>query len=232
MSTILVVDGNLAVLSQVEQVFDVEGHDTLAAASAHQAMAIIKNEFPDLIILDMDLHDLDGIKLCRKLRGQPELAETPIIFLTNDHSPSVIAQALEAGGDDCIRKPFEGRELAARVRAHIRRAQYFADVPTISLVADTHQVFVNNREIELTRVEFDLLRYLCHAPYQWHSTSDLLKHVWQYPSGVGDAALVRNHIRNLRRKLEDNPDRPDIIQSRHGRGYFLKARIQFGVVPS
>lgn len=80
--------------------------------------------------------------------------------------------------------------------------------------------------MSLTRVEFDLLVYLCKQPHKLHSTEDLLVNVWHYPNGVGDAALVRNHVHNLRQKLELDPDRPTIIQSRHGRGYVVKAHIQ------
>jgi len=78
----------------------------------------------------------------------------------------------------------------------------------------------------VTRIEFDLLRYLSVYPNKWHATQDLLTNVWKYPLGVGDTALVRNHVRNLRRKLEINPDHPAIIQSRHGRGYTIRARVQ------
>lgn len=231
MCKILVVDSDKSTISVIKEILDAEGYRPLGSKSGREALTICQSTNPDLLIVDMDLPDLDGVSLVRQLRSQSSMTETPIIFLTEENAPDTVARALNAGADDCVRKPFENRELAARVRAHLRRARYFADTPTISVVPDSHQVFVNQREVTLTRVEFDLLRYLCRAPYQWHTTSDLLTNVWQYPNGVGDAALVRNHIRNLRRKLEDNPDRPDIIQSRHGRGYFLKANVQFGVLP-
>ena len=92
---------------------------------------------------------------------------------------------------------------------------------------DSRIILVDGREVELTQVEHELLTYLCHAPNRLHSTQDLLINVWQYPEDAGDAALVRNHIRNLRRKLESSPERPEIIQSRHGRGYTIKAHIEF-----
>jgi len=99
------------------------------------------------------------------------------------------------------------------------------DVAAIRIQSNRYRVYVNDTEVLLTRVEFDLLKYLCGSPYRLHSTEELLANVWQYPDGVGDAALVRNHVHNLRRKIEIDPERPLIIQSRHGRGYVVKARI-------
>ncbi len=87
---------------------------------------------------------------------------------------------------------------------------------------------MNDELVSLTPVEFDLLNYLCQTPNEWHTTQTLLADVWDYPEDVGDAALVRNHIRNLRRKLESNPDRPSIILSRHRRGYIIRARVENG----
>jgi DNA-binding response OmpR family regulator len=116
------------------------------------------------------------------------------------------------------------------LRAHLRRAaqqESEAEMPIIEISLDARLVMVDKRPVDLTQVEYELLRYLCDAPTRLHSTQDLLMNVWQYPPDAGDTALVRNHIRNLRRKLEDSPERPEIIQSRHGRGYTIKAHVQF-----
>ncbi|MDX2140109.1 MAG: response regulator transcription factor [Chloroflexota bacterium] len=228
MHEILVVDDDAQMLDMVELVLRREGFNVHRAFSAQDALAQIDRETPDLLLIDAILPDVDGIQLCRKLRAQSETANTPIIFLTGYDAPFNVVDALGAGGDDFIRKPFVPRELAARVRAHIRRSAYYSDVqmPVVRVLPDSYQVFVNDREVTLTRVEFDLLTYLCRAPHKLHATEDLLMHVWKYPNGVGDAALVRNHVHNLRQKLEVDPDRPSIIQSRHGRGYVIKAHIQ------
>lgn len=227
MYEILVVDDDAIQLEMVETLLDQEGYEVLKARSAKETLSIVERKAPDLFVIDIGLPHMDGLTLCRKLRTYPGITNTPIIFLTGQHASFSVAEALESGGDDYVRKPFAMRELAARIRAHLRRYsnQLGNEIPTIRLMADTRQVFVNEREVELTRVEFDLCKYLCENPDQWHSTDDLLRHVWDYPPGVGDAALVRNHVRNLRRKLEDNPDRPAIIQSRHGRGYVIKAFV-------
>lgn len=228
MHDILIVDDDAQMLDMVELVLRREGFNVYRAFSARDALAQIEQDTPDLLLIDSLLPDIDGIALCRKLRSQSATANTPIIFLTGFDAPFSVVDALGAGGDDFIRKPFVPRELAARVRAHIRRAAFYSDaqMPVLRILPDSYQLFINDREVSLTRVEFDLLMYLCKQPHKLHSTEDLLVNVWHYPNGVGDAALVRNHVHNLRQKLELDPDRPTIIQSRHGRGYVVKAHIQ------
>ena len=228
MHDILIVDDDAQMLDMVELVLRREGFNVYRAFSAQDALAQIEQDAPDLLLIDSLLPDIDGIALCRKLRSQTTTANTPIIFLTGFDAPFSVVDALGAGGDDFIRKPFVPRELAARVRAHIRRAAFYSDaqMPVLRILPDSYQLFINDREVSLTRVEFDLLVYLCKQPHKLHSTEDLLVNVWHYPNGVGDAALVRNHVHNLRQKLELDPDRPTIIQSRHGRGYVVKAHIQ------
>ncbi|MCL4250462.1 MAG: response regulator transcription factor [Anaerolineae bacterium] len=228
MHNILIVDDDAQMLDMVELVLKREGFAVARAFSAQDALDLVEDVTPDLMLIDAMLPDLDGLALCRKLRTLSQTSNIPIIFLTGYDAPFSVVDALGAGGDDFIRKPFVPRELAARVRAHIRRAAYYVDaqVPVVRVLPDSYQVYVNDREISLTRVEFDLLVYLCRSPHKLHSTEDLLSNVWNYPQGVGDAALVRNHIHNLRQKLEQDPDRPAIIQSRHGRGYVIKAHIQ------
>ena len=227
MYEILVVDDDAQTLDMVELVLKREGYTVIRAYSAAEALQTIEKTTPDLFVIDAVLPEMDGLTLCRKLRAHSQTSNLPIIFVTGRESPYSVAEALNAGGDDYIRKPFAPRELTARIRAHIRRSYYLdGEVPTIRVQPNTYRVFVNDREVHLTRVEFDLLKFLCLSPYRLHSTDDLLASVWQYPNGVGDAALVRNHIHNLRRKLEQDPERPEIIQSRHGRGYVIKAHIQ------
>ena len=229
MFTILLIDDDPAILEMVSRVLEKEGYGVYQATSGSELFALIKTIRPDLFLMDIGLPGLDGIRLCEQLRRHPQFADTPILFLTGQDTTDSAARALNAGGDDYIRKPFAVRELTARLRAHLRRfvSTTMEDVPTIRFASDRScQVFINEAPITLTRVEFELLQYLCHSTEEWHSTQDLLSNVWSYPQDVGDAALVRNHIRNLRRKIEDNPDRPSIILSRHGRGYIVRARVE------
>lgn len=227
MYKILVVDDDVMNLRMIEQLLDQEGYQIVTARTALEALRLAQSERPHLCILDVNMPHMDGITLCRALRSTPAVQDAPIIFMTAHNSVYTVADALEAGGDDYVRKPFSMRELAARIRAHLRRIKRHEDMPTLRFVAKSHQVFLDQREISLTRVEFDLLYHLCMTPGAWYTTQTLLEEVWLYPGGVGDAALVRNHIRNVRRKLEENPDKPAIIQSRHGRGYAVRATVQY-----
>jgi DNA-binding response OmpR family regulator len=226
MTKILIVDDDAQTLDMVELVLSREGYQVRRAFTARQALDAVKKEPADLIIVDAALPDLDGFTLCKALRTTPETAELPIIFLTAQQASGSLVEALTSGADDFIRKPFQPRELTARVRAHLRRANkgIDPDQAVIRILPGQFRVYVGDREIALTRVEFDLLRYLCLRPHELHSTEELLANVWQYPNGVGDSALVRNHIHNLRHKIEADPERPMILQSRHGRGYMVKAQ--------
>jgi two-component system alkaline phosphatase synthesis response regulator PhoP len=228
MYKVLVVDDDVETLRMIDQYLTREGYAVQSATTAREALAIVEEKVPDIFIINTFLAGMDGLSLCRVLRSNAETTTTPIIFLTSKSSVYGVADALEAGGDDYLRKPFALRELSARIRAHLRRMANIGGDEMPQLIMNPHNLtaLVNGREVALTQVEFDLLMFLCNNPHELHSTQVLLTDVWQYPEGTGDAALVRNHIRNLRRKLEDDPERPSIIQSRHGRGYAVKARIQ------
>ncbi len=234
MYKILVVDDDTQMLELIAQLLEREGYDVQTAETADEVIALIEVESPDLFIIDAVLPMMDGLALCRQLRHHPSGKDQPIIFITGHDSPYDVTDALEAGGDDYILKPFAVRELTARLRAQLRRISSAVDdkgVARIQFPTSGRTVLVDGRDVELTQVEFDLLKYLCSAPTKLHSTQELLMMVWQYPADAGDAALVRNHIRNLRRKLECAPERPEIIQSRHGRGYTIRALIEFAGQP-
>lgn len=229
MPRILIVDDDAQMLELMEQLLEREGYKVLLAASSAEALTLIEREVPDLFIIDLVLPDEDGLALCRRLRRDTRTSALPVVFMTGEDAPYTVAEALAAGGDDYIRKPFVVRELMARLRAHLRRVRNSAAphaLPVIQIQAAARKVLVDQRPVALTQVEYELLRYLCEAPTRLHSAHDLLMAVWNYPPDAGDTALVRNHIRNLRRKLEDSPERPEIIQSRHGRGYTIRAQVQ------
>lgn len=229
MHRILIVDDDAQMLELMGQLLEREGYEVVLATSSMEALMLIEQVVPDLFVIDLMLPDEDGLTLCRKLRRNPRTAPLPVMFITGDEAPYTVAEALAAGGDDYIRKPFVVRELMARLRAHLRRARNSvasSTLPVLQINTALRMVMVDKRPVELTQVEYDLLKYMCDAPTRLHSAHDLLMNVWNYPPDAGDAALVRNHIRNLRRKLEDSPERPEIIQSRHGRGYTIKAQVQ------
>jgi two-component system, OmpR family, alkaline phosphatase synthesis response regulator PhoP len=230
MYKILVVDDDMQMLELISQLLEREGYDVQTAESAEDALVMVHRQVPDLLILDAVLPGVDGLALCRQLRRNPKVKDSPILFITGHDSPYSVTDALAAGGDDYILKPFAVRELTARLRAHLRRnaePEASTVLPRVQFFKTGRTVLVDGREVELTQVEYELLHYLCSAPTKLHSTQDLLMNVWQYPPDAGDAALVRNHVRNLRRKLELAPERPEIIQSRHGRGYTIRAHVEF-----
>lgn len=230
MNRILLVESDAEVLAMIEQLLEREGYDVTKARSAQAAISALEGDAPDLCVLNATLPGVDGVALCRKLRAFPDTVNVPIIVLIDRDCVYTVADVLEAGGDDSLGKPFAQRELVARVRAQLRRSAIYSaasnELPVLSLRPASSSVVIDSREIMLTQVEFDLLDFLCRSPHQLHTTGDLLTNVWQYPRGTGDAALVRNHIRNLRRKLEADPEHPAVIQSRHGRGYVVRAHIQ------
>jgi len=229
MITILVVDHNDDARSVVSQTLSSEGYSVIEAKSAAFALSLAQKHRPDAIILDTGLVDMSGFDLCAQLRSMPFVERAPILFLSAQPNAQHIAQALDCGGDDYLRKPFAARELNARIRALLRRSSraQAASTETLYMDAATQTVTINRRRIELTPTEFSLLEHLAQHPANPKTAAQLLETVWQYPTGSGDTALVRNHIRNLRRKIEKDPDHPQIILSLHGRGYVIKARLMY-----
>lgn len=229
MYTILVADDDPIMLGMVERLMQREGYAVVKSTSAQGVYELLKDAAPDLFLIDMNLPDENGLAVCEAIRNNPEFAESPVIFLTGVmSSPNDVAEALNAGGNDYIHKPFAARELAARVRAQLRRvvATQRRGMTLLQLNPEANVVVVDGqREVELTPVEFNLLHHMCRQPNTWQTTRDLLADVWRYPGNIGDAALVRNHIRNIRRKIELNPDHPTIILSRHRRGYLVDAQV-------
>jgi DNA-binding response OmpR family regulator len=227
MSTILAVDDDPDVRGMISRALKREGYRVIEADDAHTALRLAQEERPNVIILDIMMGGMNGFELCENLRAMPFVDHTPILFLSVHQSAQYVAQALDCGGDDYLRKPFVARELNARVRALLRRStdKRTSTQVALELNAVQNSVSVNGRSIVLTPTEYQLLDYLCHHLSQHHTAPKLLQDVWNYPPGAGDTALVRNHIRNLRRKIEVDPDHPSIILSLHGRGYMVQANI-------
>lgn len=185
MYEIMIVDDDVQMLDMVELVLRREGFTVKRAASGAEALAAVCEETPDLFLIDSMMPEMDGVTLCRRLRVQSHTANTPIIFLTGNTSSNNVVDAFNSGGDDFIRKPFVPRELIARVRAHIRRSALYSEenLPVIRILSAQYRLYVDEKEITLTRVEFDLLKFMCSAPHKLHSTEELLAGVWKYPKG-------------------------------------------------
>jgi DNA-binding response OmpR family regulator len=223
---ILAVDDDIEVLETLGRVLKHEAYEVTLASSGPQALAILEQKIPDLLILDIIMPEMDGVTVCRKLRRDSRFITLPVLFLTAKGSTDDIVIGLDAGADDYVIKPFELAELRARVSALIRRgareksSSVVIELSDLRLDSDTYQVYVGPDCIQLTSTEHRLLRYLMEHPNQALSPSHLLQAVWEYPPNTGDPDLVRAHVRNLRSKIEKDSGRK-YIRTIHGVGYMI-----------
>jgi DNA-binding response OmpR family regulator len=228
MSHVMAVDDDLEVLETLGRVLERENFEVTLARSGSQALALIDRRVPDLVILDIIMPEMDGITVCRKLRANSRYITLPVLFLTAKGSTDDIVDGLDAGADDYVIKPFELPELRARVHALLRRGarekmpanNAVLQINDLKLDSDTYQVYLDDETIQLTSTEHRLLRYLMEHVNQALSPGHLLQAVWEYPPNTGDPDLVRAHVRNLRAKIEQEPDRK-YIRTIHGVGYMI-----------
>jgi two-component system, OmpR family, response regulator RpaA len=224
--TILAVDDDREVLETLGRVLKHEAFEVTLASSGAQALSILENLTPDLLILDIIMPEMDGITVCRRLRRDTRFATLPILFLTAKGGTDDVVTGLDAGADDYVVKPFELAELRARIAALLRRgarektSNSILELNELRLDSDTYRVYVGSECIQLTSTEHRLLRYLMEHPNQALSPSHLLQMVWEYPPNTGDPDLVRAHVRNLRAKIEKNTERR-YIRTIHGVGYMI-----------
>ncbi len=228
-ANILVVDDDAQVLRAIARVLEDAGHAVTTALSGEEALSLVRRQRPDLIVLDIIMPEMDGLEVCRRIRADPFLAKIPILFLTAKSRPTDAAQALDAGGDDFLTKPFEVVELPARIRALLRRApggpldaeaEYLV-VGDLRLHTTRPELYVGDRQVTLTAMEHRLLHYLMLHAGQPIPTEQLLETVWGYPTGTGNPKLVHVHILNLRGKIEREVDDPAYIRNVRGRGYLI-----------
>jgi two-component system alkaline phosphatase synthesis response regulator PhoP len=225
---ILVVDDDRSITRVVCGYLEQAGYDVLAAHDGASALRLLRSEQPDLLVLDVMLPDFDGTEITRRIRADGALAATPIILLTARVEDTDKIVGLELGADDYITKPFNAREVVARVRALLRRSQFGqAGAPSAILAVgglrldpEQHTLTVNDAQVELTRTEFKLLQLLLANPGHTLTRDELLEKVMGYAyEGMG--RTLDTHIRNLRKKIEPDPDQPLYIQTVYGVGYRL-----------
>ena len=219
--TILVIDDEPKIVKQARDYLERGGFRVVAAGDGKTAMAVARHEQPDLIVLDLNLPEMDGLDVCRALRRE---SDVPIIMLTARVEETDRLIGLELGADDYITKPFSPRELVARVRAVLRRVQGGVHQPGLIRAGDleidlqAHRVTQTGEPIHLTRTEFNLLAVLAQHPGQTFSREQLLDRL----HGVAYAGYDRSvdaHIKNLRRKLELDPSDPRYVLTVYGVGY-------------
>src|SRR2546430_7601046 len=206
-SKVLLVEDDPAIRSIISEVCRRGGYDVLEAATGRSALEYVRMREPDLILLDWVLPDLSGIEVCRELRRQGAIC--PIVMLTGRTSKVDVVVGLEVGADDYITKPFDARELTARLAANLRRAQRLPARPGLSgllrlggvvIDVDGRRVLVGGKEIRLTLTEFNLLRLLAANVGRVLSRDQLLEKVWGYEAEV-DHHSVDPHVQRLRRKV-------------------------------
>ena len=218
-SRILVVDDDTALAEMIGIVLRTEGYEPLFCADGAKAVEHWREQRPDLILLDVMLPGSDGIEICGKIRSE---SGVPIIMLTARGDTSDVVRGLEAGADDYIVKPFNPKELVARIRTRLRPTpQATAEVLRIGdllIDVDAHEVRRGSTPISLTPLEFQLLVALASAPQQVFSREMLLEQVWGYHYKA-DTRLVNVHVQRLRAKVEIDPDNPKIVTTVRGVGY-------------
>ncbi|GGI47708.1 two-component system response regulator MtrA [Agromyces flavus] len=216
---VLVVDDDTALAEMIGIVLRTEGFDPAFCADGAGALAAFRETRPDLVLLDLMLPGMDGIEVCGRIRAE---SGTPIIMLTAKGDTADVVRGLESGADDYMVKPFNPKELVARIRTRLRPAPESA-VETIAIGdleidAAGHEVRRGDQRINLTPLEFDLLLTLASKPQQVFTREMLLEQVWGYHYKA-DTRLVNVHVQRLRAKVEHDPDNPRIVMTVRGVGY-------------
>lgn len=224
---VLVVDDEKLIVKGIRFSLLQDGLEVDCAYDGEEALELIKNNEYDLVLLDVMLPKLDGFEVCQQVR---EFSDIPIIMLTAKGDDMDKILGLEYGADDYITKPFNILEVKARVKAIMRRTgkkEEKVDDSNIIIKHDmkidreSRRVFIENKEINLTAKEFDLLEILATNPDKVYSRDQLLNLVWKYEY-AGDARTVDVHIRRLREKIEKLPSNPKYVFTKWGVGYYFK----------
>jgi DNA-binding response OmpR family regulator len=224
MNRILVVEDDPSVLRGLADNLRFEGYEVLTAADGATALGLVRERQPDLVVLDLMLPKLSGYEVCRKVRDEGRA--TPILMLTARGDECDRVLGLDLGADDYVTKPFSVRELLARVRALLRRAQPARPLPDELRFGDVvidfrrYEARKGGRALELTRKEFGVLRSLAARLGEVVTRDELLNEVWGYDK-FPTTRTVDNHLASLRAKLEDDTTAPQHLQTVHGVGYKL-----------
>ncbi len=223
---ILVVDDDKQIVRLVQSYLEKAGFTVLTAFDGENATRIIRHERPDLVVLDLMLPGRDGWEITRWIRGDEKLAALPILMLTARIEDTDRILGLELGADDYLPKPFNPREVVARVRAILRRATgapaqtRVIEIRGLRLDVDRHLASIDGHALEMTPTEFALLRALMENPNHAFTRGELIEKALGY-SYEGLERTLDSHIKNLRKKIETDPGDPQYIETVFGVGYRL-----------
>ncbi len=221
---VLVIEDDPDTEQMLSMILRSEGYDVLSAGNGPLGLEMLRKMGPDLVILDWMLPGMEGIEVCRRAR---EFSTVPIVMLTAKTSSQDRVAGLDTGADDYLAKPFEPEELLARLRAQLRRSTMVGDglqrdkpiqVGDLRLEPASHEVWLGSRQIQLTRLEFNLLYCLAQRAGKVLTRDDILRLVWGENEAI-DLRGIDAHIRRLRAKVEDDADDPNRILTVHGVGY-------------
>lgn len=216
---ILVVDDDTALAEMIGIVLGAEGYTPEFCSDGAKAVGRFNEVEPDLVLLDVMLPGMDGIEICGRIRAE---SGVPIIMLTAKSDTTDVVRGLEAGADDYIVKPFNPKELIARIKTRLRSTPSenteTIRVGDLSINVAAHEVLRGHEPINLTPLEFDLLLTLASTPNRVFSREELLEQVWGYQYKA-DTRLVNVHVQRLRAKVEIDPDQPKIVTTVRGVGY-------------
>ena len=220
MTLIMVVDDDQDIAEMLGIVLTSSGFDVDLVSRGDEVLEVFRNNPPDLVLLDVMLPGIDGIEVCRLIRKE---SMVPIVMLSAKGETQDIVRGLEAGADDYMQKPFRDKaELVARIRTRLRRTNL--DITGLLLIGDltidvtAHEVRRGSTNIQLTRLEFDLLVALAKDPGRVFSRDVLLSEVWGYRQTT-DTRLVNVHVQRLRSKIEHDAEHPEIVMTVRGVGY-------------
>ena len=225
---ILVVDDEALLVKGIRFNLQNEGYEVITGSNGLEALQLVREQSPDLVVLDVMMPEMDGLTACGKIR---EFSDVPIIMLTAKTDDMDKLLGFDHGVDDYLTKPFNILELKARIKALLRRAGPAAakeqaaastlSIGTISLDLDARNAYRSGTLVELTAKEFDVIEFLMRNPNRVYSREALLDTIWAYEYR-SDIRTVDVHIRRLREKLEENPAEPKYILTKWGVGYYFR----------